>query len=194
MAKEKVPTDERFDRQDFDLFAGLAAIDRQDYGWFRKLTPEQQKKFSAYMMLHWTSSIKNNGPLAEGYVLMTEYSANRYMFNEHVSGHPELQWMMLCASSPGRGRQAHVWIPHLSEKYARYQEMPTKKRVAEYFSKVYSADTATINQAADQYVDEQRHRHRLAEMFPTMKIEDIAVLAEQVTPQAITDYEKESGL
>jgi hypothetical protein len=31
-------------------------------------------------------------------------------------------------------------------------------------------------------------------MFPTMKIEDIAVLAEQVTPQAITDYEKESGL
>jgi hypothetical protein len=191
--KTAVPTEEKFERQDFDLFPALSAVDKQDYEWFRNLTQEQQKKFSAYMMLHWVSSIKNNGPLAEYYVLATEQMANLHMFNEQVSNHPELQWMMLCASSPNRGKQAHTWIPHLSERYARYQEMPTKKRVSEYFSKIYSADADTINQAAEQYIEEHQHRHKLAMMYPTMKISDIETLASSITEQEVQEYEKESG-
>ena len=191
--KTAVPTEEKFERQDFDLFPALTAIDKQDYKWFGNLTQEQQKKFSAYMMLHWVSSIKRNGPICEYYVLVTEKTANLHMFNERVSNHPELQWMMLCASSAGRGRQEHSWIPHLSERYARYQEMPTKKKVSEYFNKLYSADSDVINEAAEQYIHEHKHCHRLATMYPTMKISDIAVLASSVTEQEIDEYEKESG-
>lgn len=192
--KSATPQEEKFERQEFELFPALAAIDNQDWHWFGNLTQEQQRKFSAYMMLHWVSSIKNSGALAEYYVLATEQHANKYMFNEHVSNHPELQWMMLCSASPKRGRQQHTWIPHLSERYARYQERPTKKKVAEYFGKIYSAPADTINQVAEQYVTEHSHRHTLAEMYPNMKIEDIAVLAECVTPEDIKEYEKQSGL
>lgn len=194
MAKEKISTDEKFDKQEFDLFTALSAIDKQDWYWFRNLTTEQQRKFSPYMMIHWISSINKNGPLAEGYVLATEQSANKYIFNENVTSHPELQWMMLCASSLGCGPQRHTWLPHLSERYSRYQERPTKKKVSEYFQKIYTADTNTINEAAEQYVTEHNHRHRLAEMYPNMKLEDISMLANCVTAGDINEYEKQCGL
>jgi len=194
MAKEKVSIDLQFDRQNLDLFQALSAIDKRDWHWFGQLTSEQQRKFSPYMMLHWVSSINKNGPLSEFYVLATEQQANKYIFNEHVSNHPELQWMMLCASSPGRGSQRHSWIPHLSERYAKYQEKPTKKKVSEYFSKIYNADSDVINEASEQFVTEHNHRHQLAEMYPNMKLEDIAVLANCVSKEDIVEYEKQCGL
>jgi hypothetical protein len=60
MAKEKVATDEKFDKQDFDLFEALSALDKKDYGYYDRLTTEQQKKFVPFMMLHWMSAIKGS--------------------------------------------------------------------------------------------------------------------------------------
>jgi len=45
MAKEKLSADEKFEKVEFDLFDALAAIDRKDYSYYDRLTPEQQKKF-----------------------------------------------------------------------------------------------------------------------------------------------------
>lgn len=58
MAKAKTPIDEKFEKIDFDLFEALAAIDRKDYGYYDRLTEEQQRKFSPYMMVRWMSSMK----------------------------------------------------------------------------------------------------------------------------------------
>ncbi len=43
MAKATTPVDEKFEKQDFDLFEALNAIDNKDYEYFDRLTPEQQK-------------------------------------------------------------------------------------------------------------------------------------------------------
>lgn len=192
--KAAIPQDEKFESQDFDLFKAIEAIDKKDYGWFDKLTDEQQKKFVPYMMLHWISAVKASGPLGAYYVMSTDANANRHMFNERVQQHPKLQWLMLCASSPGMGKQFHQWIPHLNAKLAELKTTATKKEVKDYFEKVFAgASSSDIDEAAKQYVVDQHHKVRLAKMFPEMKIVDIEELSKIVTEQEIDQYEKESG-
>ena len=192
--KPPVPQDEKLESQDFDLFKALDAIDRKDYGWWDTLTEDQQRKFVPYMMLHWTSDVKASGMLGAYYVMSTDANANKHMFNENVQRHPKLQWLMLCAASPGMGKQFHQWIPHLNPKLGEFKTEANKKEVKEYFTKVFTgASTDDIDDAASQYVTEQRHKVRLARMFPEMKIMDIEELAKHVTQQDIDDYERECG-
>jgi hypothetical protein len=128
------------------------------------------------------------------YTMSTDANANKYLFNERVQQHPKLQWLMLCAASPGMGKQFHQWIPHLNAKLGEFKTQANKKEVKDYFAKVFAgASSSDIDSAAEQYATDQRHKVRLAKMFPEMKIADIEVLAQQVTQQDIDDYERESG-
>lgn len=110
MAKQKTPTDEKFEKIDFDLFEALAAIDRKDYGYYDRLTPEQQKKFAPFMMIKWFSAVKASLPIQQYHLLSTNEFANKYLFNENVYKNPKLQWLMLCASGLGQGKQFHQYI------------------------------------------------------------------------------------
>ena len=192
--KPAVPQDEKFENQDFDLFKALEAIDKKDYGWFDSLTEDQQKKFTPYMMLHWMSAIKSGGMLGAYYVMSADANANKHMFNERVQQHPKLQWLMLCAASPGMGKQFHQWIPHLNAKLGELKSVATKKEVKDYFDKVFTGVSASdIDEAASQYITDQHHKVRLAKMFPEMKITDIEALSQHVTKQDIDNYEHECG-
>ena len=110
MAKATTPKDEQLEKQDFDLFEALAAIDKKDYGYFDKLTEEQQRKFSPYMLVRWMSGIKGNTALQQYHVLSTNEFANTHLFGEFISKHPKLQWLMLCASGLGKGKQFHQFL------------------------------------------------------------------------------------
>jgi hypothetical protein len=192
--KPAVPQDEKLESQDFDLFKALEAIDRKDYGWWDTLTEDQQRKFVPYMILHWMSAIKSGGMLGAYYVMSTDANANKHMFNERVQGHQKLQWLMLCAASPGMGKQFHQWIPHLNSKLGEFKTEANKKEVKEYFTKVFAgASSNDIDDAATQYVTDQRHKVRIAKLFPEMKITDIEELSKHVTKQDIDDYERECG-
>lgn len=192
MSKAKVSADLKFERQDFDLFQALEALDRKNYDYFKSLSEEQQRKFVPYMMLHWASAVK--GQLDGYYLLSTDIHANKYMFNERVQQHPELQWMMLCASSPGRGKQFHQWIPHLSHKVGEFREAVTVKTVSEYFTKIYPGTPAgTIREVAEEFTAQQNHKHRLAQLFPDMKLSDIETLAQLVDERDIEQYKQDSG-
>ncbi len=90
--KPATPSDEKLEQQDFDLFKALDAIDAKNYSWFSKLTEEQKKKFVPYMITHWMSAIKAKGMLGAYYVMSTDANANKYLFNEVIQGHPQLQW------------------------------------------------------------------------------------------------------
>ena len=194
MAKQKTSADEKFQKQDFDLFEALKQLDGQNYSWFSELTTEQQQKFFPYMLIHWLSSVGKNGLLCNWYVLSTNERANLHLFNDRIQNHPELQWLMLSSVSPGQGKQYHTWIPHLKYKYGQLKESATKKDVVDYFSKIYTgADKTLINEITDTYIGEQHHRYKLAQMYPNMKIEDINLLANVATPEDIVEYEKQSG-
>lgn len=192
--KKQIPKDEKFEKQDFDLFEALSALDRKDYHYLDKLTEEQQKKFVPYMMTHWMSTVKDNGGVQGYYVMSTEYAANKFLFNEHVQKHPKLQWMMLCAASPGLGKKFHQWIPHLSSKVATLKETPKLKDVKEYYTKIYSkADSESIQMISEAFVEEHKKKAYLAKRFPDLKLSDIDVLAQTVTDDDIRNYERELG-
>lgn len=194
MAKEKLSKDEKFEKIDFDLFDALAAIDKKDYSYYDRLTPEQQKKFVPFMMLHWVSAIKGNGDIQGYYLQSTEYHANRYMFNEQVQKNPKLQWLMLCASSPGIGKQFHQYIPHIKDRVSKLKEQPKSKDIKEYFKKIYpKANASELDLLTEVFVDNHNRKCYLATKFPEMKFEDIELLSELITNDDIKEYEEMLG-
>lgn len=190
----KTPVDEKFEKVDFDLFDALAAMDKKDYAYYDRLTEEQQKKFVPYMMTHWMSAIKANAGLSSYYLMNTDYTANKHLFNEYVQKHPKLQWLMLCAASPGLGKQFHQWIPHLSGKIAQLKESPKEKDIRDYFTKIYpKASGANLYAISEEFVVSQKKKVYLAKEFPHLKIEDIETLAAITTDKDIAQYEKDHG-
>ena len=192
--KKAVAKDEKFEKQDFNLFEALAALDKKDYGYYDRLTPEQQKKFVPFMLIHWMSAIKSNGDLSRYYVISTNEHANKYLFNERVMKNPKLQWLMLCATSPGLGKQFHQWIPHIKDRVSKLREPAKTKDIKEYFKKVYkSASDSDLTAISEVFVETHKRKMYLAEKFPNMKFEDIELLSELITDDNIHEYEKELG-
>ena len=172
----------------------MNAIDKKDYGYYDSLTPEQQKKVALYVLLHWTSQVKGNAALQSYMVRSTDYNANTHFFNEYVQKHPKLQWMMLCASSPGLGKQFHQWIPHLSGKISRFEEVPKEKEIRDYYEKIYPEMSSThIYAISDKFVSLQKKKVYLAEQYPSMKRSDIEILAEMITDEEIKEFERAKG-
>ena len=149
--KKNTPVEEKFEAQDFNLFDALLAMDKKDYSYYDRLTEEQQKKFVPYMMTHWMSAIKGTGDVQGYYLRSVDYHANKHLFNEYVQKHPKLQWYMLCASSPGLGKQFHQWIPHLGSKVTQLKEPAKTKDIKEYYTKIYpKVDGDSIDEIAKQ--------------------------------------------
>jgi len=194
LAKEKLSPDEKFQKTEFDLFEALAAIDRKDYGYYDRLTPEQQKKFTPFMLIHWVSSVKSNRDMQHYYLQSTNHYANTHLFNEFVGKHPKLQWLMLVASSPDYGKQQHQWIPHIKERVAKLKEAAKSKDIKEYYKKIYpSASNDDINLITEIFVDTQKKKMYLSDKFPTLKYDEIELLAEIITDDEIADYEQQHG-
>jgi hypothetical protein len=194
MAKEKLSVDEKFTGQDFDLFDALTAIDKKDYSYYDRLTPEQQKKFVPFMMIHWISAVKASSDVQSYYLQSTEYHANKYLFNEAVHKHPKLQWLMLCAASPGLGKQFHQWIPHIRERVTRLLDSPKQKEIKEYFKKIYpKTDDSDLTLLSEVYVDNHKKKMYLAKKFPELKFDEIELLSDLTTDEDIKQYEEDWG-
>jgi hypothetical protein len=192
--KASVPKDEQLEKQDFPLFDAIAALDRKDYTFYDKLPPEQQKKFTSFMLVRYMSYIKGSGDVAGYYARSVDYHANKYIFNEYVQKHPKLQWLMLCASSPGLGKQFHPWIPHIKEKVSLLKEPAQLKDIKEYYKKIYpKAGDDDIDEVSKAYVTEQKKKCYLATVYPEMKIADIETLSQMVTDEEIEQYERDRG-
>lgn len=192
--KAKTPTDEKFTDQDVDLFQILLAIDKKDYGYYKKLTPEQQKKVALFILVHWTSAIKGSTDLQQYYLQSVDYHANKYLFNENVMKHPELIWLMLCAASPGMGKQFHQWIPHIKQKVSLLQDEATLADMKTYYAKLYpKVPAADITELSKEFVREQKKKCYLAAVYPTMKLVDLEVVSALTTDEEIAQYEKDIG-
>jgi hypothetical protein len=195
VATKKTNSEDKFEQTEFDLFVALEQIDRKNYNWFSNLTEEQRKKFVPYMVLHWNSSVKANSEVSSYYVMSTDICANKYIFNDTIQNHPELQWLMFCASSPGIGKQFHAWIPHLSSKTGELRETVKKKDISDYLTKIFKNDSADEIDATATYMTELlNHRVKLASFHPELKLDDIAVLSNLVDNTDVQAYEKECGI
>lgn len=186
--------DEKLENVDFDLFGAIAAIDRKDYGYWDRLTADQQRKFVPYMMLYWVSTIKNSGPVAQYYLRSTDYHANMHMFNERVSAHPQLQWYMLCAASPGMGKQFHSYVSGLSGKVAKLEEIAKAKDAKDHIDRMYPKHREEQRkQLAEDWLKQQHRKVYLAKVYPHLKVDDIDILNGVISDQEIEQYRRDCG-
>ena len=176
------------------MFEALVAIDKKDYGYYDNLTEEQKKKFVPFMMLIWFSNVKGSYDLQNYYLSSCNYHANKYFFNENVQKNPKLQWLMLCAASPGIGKQYHNYLPHIKERVGKLKELAKQKDIKEYYKKIYpSSDSNVLDQISELFVEQQHKKVRLAKIYNNMKVEDIEVLNDIVSLEEIKDYEEQLG-
>jgi len=103
----------------------MAAVDKKDRGFYNRLTAEQKKAFSAWMMMRYCSSVQ--GRDAANYIYLTNELVN-FQFME-VSKHPELQWLLLSACGVGK-IQFH---PYLKPPNAKKK----KNKVSEFLYGLY---------------------------------------------------------
>jgi hypothetical protein len=194
VTKAKTPVAEKFSNVDIDLFEVLAAIDKKDYGYYARLTPEQQKKVALVVLVQWAATIKGSAELQGYYLRSVDFYANKYLFNENVMKHPELVWMMLCASSPGMGKQFHQWIPNISKNVALLIEPANLADAKKYFAKIYpKASTTDVAEVSKEFVIEQKRKCYLASIYPQMKHSDVETLSHLVSDAEIAQYEKDRG-
>lgn len=194
MSSKKLTSEEKFSKIDFDLFEALNALDKKDYTYYDRLTTEQQRKFVPYLLILWMSCVKGNVELQSYYVLSTEYHANKYLFNENVQKFPKLQWLMLCAASPGLGKQFHQFIPHIKERISLLKESAKKQDLLDYYKKIYKTlNVENIDNLATDYVKNQNRKFYISEIYPTLKLADIETLNALITDEDILQYEKDRG-
>ena len=194
MAKAKVDKSDKFSDHDFVLFDALAALDRKDYGWYDKLNEVQQRKFVPFMLVAWLSAINGTKEMQAYYLQSVDYYANKHLLHEAIRKHPKLQWLMLCAASPGKGGQFHQWIPSIKHKVSTLRESAKTKDIRDYYAKIYPKVNAdTIKEITDAFIQEHKKKMYLAEIYPTMKLDDIEILQQFVTDSDIEKYEKARG-
>lgn len=91
-----------------NLNSELAALDLKDRQFRQKLTDEERKKFSTYLMLRYSASVEGSVDLQSYYLMATNENVNKNFF-ELGKKHDELQWLVCTTVSPGMGKQRHYW-------------------------------------------------------------------------------------
>jgi hypothetical protein len=196
MAKKKQPVnaDEKLEDQDLNIFDLLTSADKKKYDFFDTLSEEQKKKFAYFMVTQWMSSVSSKTEIQQYYLMSVNECCNKYIFDEKVRNHPKLQWLLLCASSPGIGTQRHQWIPQLSARITSLRDSADKPTVKKYFSAMYQgASTESINEVVDVYVQDHKKKYYLAQNYPNLKLADIETLAQLITDEDIRKNERDKG-
>jgi hypothetical protein len=90
-----------------DLKSMLGAVDRRNKDFYEQLSEEQEKEFSPFMVLRWTSSVKGSKQLQSHYLTYANELLNKNF--SILYKHKKLFWQL--ASVIGLGsNQFHPWI------------------------------------------------------------------------------------
>lgn len=93
---------------DISLDNVLSAIDKKNVDWWETLNPAQQKKFSSWLYMRYTSNIPNDADLARYYVIAVNERVNKKF--SAIKNHSKLQYLLMTTASPGMGKQYHQWL------------------------------------------------------------------------------------
>jgi hypothetical protein len=105
----------------------LPAADRKSREWWDTLKPEQQKKFSSWLYMRYMSSVGGSFDMSAYYLISVNQKVNKH-FNA-VKNHPQLQYLLMTAASPGMGSVRHNWIPALKRSGSTVKTMRIWERL-----------------------------------------------------------------
>jgi hypothetical protein len=196
--KPKELKEDTLEKNDINLFEVIAAIDNKDYDYYDKLTNEQKKKIVPHLLIQWISALQGNKNLQASYLQRVEYYANKHFYNYMIASkehdNTKLQWLMLCAASPGHGELFHKYIPRISERVSLLKENATVSDTKKYYQKIYpKANEQAIDEVSKEFVFQQKKKVVLGKIYPALKIDEIELLSTIVNDDDIKQYERDSG-
>ena len=121
----------------------LAAIDKKDYAFYDRLTPEHQKQLSPFLLNRYVSLVKGTNELQAYYLMAGNQRVNCTYFE--LAKHPKLVWQLLCTVSPGMGTQFHQWIGHKKKDKNNDQKAGAKKEKRKRFFSINQNDFDSYN-------------------------------------------------
>lgn len=95
----------------------LRAIDTKDRGFYDRLTEEERKKFSLYLMFKYSGSVEGIPELEHYYLMAQNQRVNKNFFA--LSRHPKLQWLLCTTVSPGMGVHRHYFMKPSKENKSK---------------------------------------------------------------------------
>ena len=132
----------------------LGALDAKDYGFYDKLTPEQQKTVAPFLLNRYMSIVKDGKPRHKGvqieayYLMATNEQVNTQYFE--LAKHPKLVWQLLCTVSPGMGKQFHQWVGH------KKKDKGNTNKVRKYIEQLHpSAKRDELDWLCTQYTEKE---------------------------------------
>jgi hypothetical protein len=83
-----------------DIKRELKAVDNKDYDFYSKLTDEERKSFSPFILMRYTASVQGDREVQEHFLEMTNECVNK---NHWVlsKNHKELLWKLFAATGVG---------------------------------------------------------------------------------------------
>lgn len=117
-----------------DLFNQvLPAIDRKDYYFYKNLTDDERTDLDTWMLMRWVSSLEYDSDMAQQIILINEIVNNNFTALSPkkmagLSGHKELQWMLL--ASCGTKKRSR-------RKFIKPAKGATKNKLEEEIIKIF---------------------------------------------------------
>jgi hypothetical protein len=88
----------------------LGALDTKDRNFLDKLSEEEAKQLSPFMMIRWGATVDGSADLQAYYLMSANERLNKNFFDISTSEHKRLQWLLATTISPGMGKQRHNWL------------------------------------------------------------------------------------
>lgn len=88
----------------------MAMLDTKNREFFDDLTPEEQKKFSPFLMIRWAASVQGSPELQAYYLMSVNERLNKNFFDISTTEHKKFQWLLATTVSPGMGKQKYGWL------------------------------------------------------------------------------------
>jgi hypothetical protein len=137
-----------------DIKRELNAVDQKNYDFYDKLTDEERKAFSPYILMRYTASVQGDRDIQEWFLEMTNEMVNKNHW--HLSkNHKALLWKLFAATgagvncyhpylAAGKKEKAHKIEKLLVELYPAMKmaeikmmaKMMDKKDITELFDKM----------------------------------------------------------
>jgi len=136
-----------------------AAIDRCDFDFYSRLSKEDKKAFSPWMVMRYASSAR--GTDAYHYLLMVNDIVN-VDFNT-LKNHPELQWKLLATCGIGHNT-FHPWVPPGKGKKAA-------TKVGKFLHQVFP----TLNRKEVELLEQINSKDDLKELAKDHGLDDKAI-------------------
>jgi len=138
----------------------LAAIDKKDYDFYNRLTPEHQKQLAPFLLNRYMSIVNANKDLQEYFLMATNQRVNTQYFE--LAKHPKLVWQLLCTVSPGKQflpnkafennykNPFHQWVGH------KKKDKNTKDKNRKYIEQLHpQAKSDELNMLVNMYTDKE---------------------------------------